>query len=135
MSRRSRESSKTTQLRPSRSFTAKTQRKTGAHRGAAVIEARGLSSAASAANAAIDHMRSWALGTAEGDWASMALVSDGSYGIPEGLIYGFPCTVKNGVAEVVKGLDINAFCRAKMDATAKELEEERQAVRELGLVK
>jgi malate dehydrogenase len=108
---------------------------TVAKRGAAVIEARGLSSAASAANAAIDHMRSWALGTAEGDWASMALVSDGSYGIPEGLIYGFPCTVKNGVAEVVKGLDINAFCRAKMDATAHELEDERKAVRELGLVK
>ncbi len=108
---------------------------TVAKRGAAIIEARGLSSAASAANAAIDHMRSWALGTAEGDWTSMALPSDGSYGIPQGLIYGFPCTVKNGQASIVQGLDINAFCRAKMDATAKELEEERQAVKELGLVK
>ena len=108
---------------------------TVAKRGAAIIEARGLSSAASAANAAIDHMRSWALGTAEGDWTSMALPSDGSYGIPQGLIYGFPCTVKNGVATVVQGLEINDFCRAKMDATAKELEEERQAVKDLGLVK
>ncbi|HEU4952535.1 MAG TPA: malate dehydrogenase [Holophagaceae bacterium] len=107
---------------------------TVAKRGAAVIEARGLSSAASAANAAIDHMRTWALGTAEGDWASMALVSDGSYGIPEGLIYGFPCTVKDGQAQIVQGLAINDFCRAKMDATAHELEDERKAVRELGLI-
>ena len=108
---------------------------TVAKRGAAIIEARGLSSAASAANAAIDHMRSWALGTPEGDWTSMALPSDGSYGIAKGLIYGFPCTVKNGVASIVQGLEINDFCRAKMDATAKELEEERQAVIQLGLVK
>jgi malate dehydrogenase len=107
---------------------------TVAKRGAAIIEARGLSSAASAANAAIDHMRSWALGTEAGDWTSMALPSDGSYGIPQGLIYGFPCTVTNGVASIVQGLDINDFCRAKMDATAKELEEERQAVKDLGLV-
>jgi malate dehydrogenase len=107
---------------------------TVAKRGAAIIEARGLSSAASAANAAIDHMRSWALGTPEGDWTSMALPSDGSYGIPKGLIYGFPCTVKNGVASIVQGLEINDFCRAKMDATAKELEEERQAVKDLGLI-
>jgi malate dehydrogenase len=108
---------------------------TVAKRGAAIIEARGLSSAASAANAAIDHMRSWALGTDENDWTSMALVSDGSYGVPQGLIYGFPCTVKNGEAQVVQGLSVNDFCRAKMDATAKELEEERQAVKALGLVK
>ena len=108
---------------------------TVAKRGAAIIEARGLSSAASAANAAIAHMRSWALGTAEGDWTSMAFPSDGSYGVPEGLVYGFPVTVKNGQVEIVKGLEINAFSRAKMDATAKELDEERQAVKQLGLVK
>ena len=108
---------------------------TVAKRGAAIIEARGLSSAASAANAAIDHMRSWALGTPEGDWTSMSLFSGGSYGVPEGLVYGYPVTVKNGQVEIVKGLDINAFSRAKMDATAKELDEERQAVRQLGLVK
>jgi malate dehydrogenase len=108
---------------------------TVAKRGAAIIEARGLSSAASAANAAIDHMRSWALGTPEGDWTSMALPSDGSYGVPQGLIFGFPVTAKDGVATVVQGLDINDFCRAKMDATAHELEEERQAVKDLGLVK
>ena len=107
---------------------------TVAKRGAAIIEARGLSSAASAANAAIDHMHDWALGTGEGDWTSMALVSDGSYGIPKGLIYGFPCTAKNGVATVVQDLTVNDFCRAKMDATAHELEEERQAVKELGLI-
>jgi malate dehydrogenase len=108
---------------------------TVAKRGAAIIEARGLSSAASAANAAIDHMRTWVMGTPEGQWTSMALPSDGSYGIPEGLVYGYPCTVKDGVASIVQGLEINDFCRGKMDATAKELEEERKAVRELGLVK
>ncbi len=108
---------------------------TVAKRGAAIIEARGLSSAASAANAAIDHMRSWALGTPAGDWTSMAFPSDGSYGVPEGLVFGYPVTVKNGQVEMVKGLDINEFSRAKIDATAKELEEERQAVRQLGLVK
>jgi malate dehydrogenase len=107
---------------------------TVAKRGAAIIEARGLSSAASAANAAIDHMKSWALGTPEGDWTSMGFVSDGSYGVPEGLVYGFPVTVKNGQVEIVKGLEINAFSRAKMDATAKELDEERQAVKDLGLI-
>jgi len=107
---------------------------TVAKRGAAIIEARGLSSAASAANAAIDHMRSWALGTPEGEWTSMAFVSDGSYGVPEGLVYGFPVTVKNGQVEIVKGLEINAFSRAKMDATAKELDEEREAVKQLGLI-
>ncbi len=108
---------------------------TVAKRGAAIIEARGLSSAASAANAAIDHMRTWVMGTPEGEWTSMALPSDGSYGIPKGLVYGYPCTVKDGVASIVQGLEINDFCRAKMDATAKELEEERKAVVELGLVK
>jgi malate dehydrogenase len=107
---------------------------TVARRGAAIIEARGLSSAASAANAAIDHMRTWALGTADGDWTSMGITSDGSYGIPEGLIYSFPVTCKNGEYSIVKGLEIDAFSRAKMDATAAELEEERQAVRELGLI-
>ena len=108
---------------------------TVAKRGAAIIEARGASSAASAASAAIDHMRDWALGTAEGDWVSMGIPSDGSYGVPEGLIYGFPVTVKNGKYEIVQGLDISEFSRAKMDATAKELEEERDEVRKLGLVK
>jgi malate dehydrogenase len=108
---------------------------TVAKRGAAIIEARGLSSAASAANAAIDHMRTWVMGTPEGEWTSMALPSDGSYGIPKGIVYGFPCTVKDGVASIVQGLEINDFCRAKMDATAKELEEERKAVVDLGLVK
>jgi malate dehydrogenase len=107
---------------------------TVAKRGAAIIEARGLSSAASAANAAIDHMRTWALGTAEGDWTSMGITSDGSYGIPKGLIYSFPVTCKNGEYSIVQGLEIDAFSRSKMDATAAELEEERQAVRELGLI-
>ena len=105
-----------------------------AKRGAAIIEARGLSSAASAANAAIDHMRDWALGTPEGDWVSMAVCSDGSYGIPEGLVYGFPCVCKDGAWSIVQGLDIDPFSRARMDATARELEEERDAVRGLGLL-
>ncbi|RIH83108.1 malate dehydrogenase [Calidithermus terrae] len=106
-----------------------------AKRGAEIIEARGASSAASAANAAIDHMRDWALGTPEGDWVSMAFASDGSYGIPEGLVYSFPCVCKNGDFEIVQGLDINEFSRQKMDATAKELAEERDAVLQLGLIK
>lgn len=100
-------------------------------RGAAIIEARGLSSAASAANAAIDHMRDWALGTAEGDWVSMAVPSDGSYGIPEGLIYGFPVVCKDGDYQIVQGLEIDAFSRKKMDETAAELEEERSAITDL----
>ncbi|NLE48972.1 MAG: malate dehydrogenase [Sandaracinaceae bacterium] len=100
-------------------------------RGAAIIEARGLSSAASAANAAIDHMRDWALGTAEGDWVSMAVPSDGSYGIPEGLIYGFPVVCKDGDYQIVQGLEIDAFSRKKMDETAAELEEERSAIADL----
>ena len=89
-------------------------------RGAAIIEARGLSSAASAANAAIDHMRDWTLGT-NGKWVTMGVVSDGSYGIPEGMIYGMPCTCADGKWQVVKGLDIDAFSREKMDFTLKEL--------------
>jgi len=100
-------------------------------RGAAIIAARGASSAASAANAAVDHMRDWALGSADGDWVSMAVYSDGSYGIEEGLIYSFPVTCKAGNWEIVQGLDINAFSREKMDASAKELREERDAVAHL----
>jgi len=100
-------------------------------RGAAIIKARGASSAASAANAAIDHMRDWALGTAEGDWTSMAVYSDGSYGIQEGLIYSFPCTCKNGDWEIVQGVDINDFSREKMAATETELADERDAVAHL----
>ncbi len=103
-------------------------------RGAAVIKARGLSSAASAANAAIDHVRSWALGTPEGDWVSMGLVSDGSYGTPEGIISGFPCTCRNGEYSIVQGLDINDFSRARIDKSTGELVEEREAVRQLGLI-
>ena len=100
-------------------------------RGAAIIAARGASSAASAANAAIAHMRSWALGTAEGDWVSMGVYSDGSYGIAEGLIYSFPCVCKDGDWEIVQGLEINDFSRAKMSATEQELTEERDAVQHL----
>jgi malate dehydrogenase len=101
-----------------------------AKRGAAIIEARGLSSAASAANAAIDHMRDWNLGT-NGKWATMGVVSDGSYGIPEGMIYGMPCTCANGKWEIVKGLEIDAFSREKMDFTLKELTEERDGVKDM----
>ena len=100
-------------------------------RGAAIIKARGASSAASAANAAIAHMRSWALGTADGDWVSMGVYSDGSYGITEGLIYSFPCVCKDGDWEIVQGVEINDFSRAKMSATEQELTEERDAVQHL----
>lgn len=100
-------------------------------RGAAVIKARGASSAASAASAAVDHMRSWALGTAEGDWVSMGIPSDGSYGIEPGVIYGYPVTCKDGKYEIVQGLEINEFSRAKMDATDQELRAERAAVEKL----
>jgi malate dehydrogenase len=100
-------------------------------RGKAIIDARGLSSAASAANAAIDHIHDWALGTPEGDWVSMAVPSDGSYGVPEGIVYGFPCTCKEGNWSIVQGLEINDFSRAKMDATAGELQEEAAAVAHL----
>jgi len=103
-------------------------------RGAAIIEARGLSSAASAANAAIDHVRTWALGSAEGDWVSMAIPSDGSYGVPEGLISSFPVTTTGGEYSIVQGLDIDDFSRARIDASVAELAEERDAVSELGLI-
>lgn len=108
---------------------------TVAKRGAAIIEARGASSAASAASAAIDHMRDWALGTPGGEWVSMGIPSDGSYGVPEGLIYGFPVRCSGGKYEIVQGLDVSEFSRGKMDATAQELIEERDEVRKLGLVK
>ena len=100
-------------------------------RGAAIIKARGASSAASAASAAIDHMRSWALGTDGDDWVSMGVPSDGSYGIAPGIIYSYPCRCKNGDYEIVQGLDIDAFSREKMDATERELREERAAVEHL----
>lgn len=100
-------------------------------RGAAIIKARGASSAASAANAAVDHMRDWALGTADGDWVSMGIYSDGSYGIQEGLMYSYPCVCKDGKWEIVQGLEINEFSRAKMTATEAELIEERDAVADL----
>jgi malate dehydrogenase len=100
-------------------------------RGAAIIKARGASSAASAASAAIDHVRTWALGTAEGDWVSMGIPSDGSYGIEPGVIYGYPVTVKDGKYEIVQGLSVSDFARARMDATAKELCEERAGVEHL----
>ncbi len=103
-------------------------------RGAAVIKARGLSSAASAANAAIDHMRSWAFGTPEGDWVSMAVPSDGSYGVPEGLVSGFPCTTSGGSYQVVPGLDIDDFSRGRIDDSVAELAAERDTVAELDLI-
>jgi malate dehydrogenase len=107
---------------------------TVAKRGAAVIKARGASSAASAANAAIDHIRSWALGTAPGDWVSMSVPSDGSYGVPEGLVSSFPCTCSGGKYQIVKGLEIDGYSRAKIDASVAELQEERDAVKALGLI-
>ena len=100
-------------------------------RGAAIIKARGASSAASAASAAIDHMRTWALGTNGDDWVSMGVPSDGSYGIAPGIIYSYPCRCKNGDYEIVQGLEIDAFSREKMDATDRELREERAAVENL----
>jgi malate dehydrogenase len=100
-------------------------------RGAAIIAARGLSSAASAANAAICHVRDWVHGTREGDWVTMGVPSDGSYGIPEGVIYGYPVTCKGGRYEVVKGIEISEFSRKRMDATLKELHEERDGVKGL----
>jgi malate dehydrogenase len=103
-------------------------------RGAAIIEARGASSAASAAAATIDHARDWLSGTAEGDWTSMAVPSDGSYGVPEGIISSFPVTTSGGSIEIVQGLEINDFSRARIDASAAELQEERTAVTELGLI-
>jgi malate dehydrogenase len=103
-------------------------------RGAAVIKARGLSSAASAANAAVDHIHSWALGTPAGDWVSMGIPSDGSYGVPEGIISSFPVTCKDGEYTIVQGLDISDFSRERIDASAGELVSERDAVKELGLI-
>jgi malate dehydrogenase len=100
-------------------------------RGAAIIKARGASSAASAASAAIDHVHTWVHGTGEGDWASMAIPSDGSYGIKPGVIYGYPVTVKNGAYTIVQGLEIDAFSRERMDATDQELREERAGVEHL----
>ncbi len=107
---------------------------TVAKRGAAIIEARGASSAASAANAAIDHVYDWVNGTAEGDWTSVALPSDGSYGVPEGLISSFPAVSRGGRWEIVQGLEIDAFSRERIDASVAELAEERAAVKELGLI-
>lgn len=102
-----------------------------AKRGAEIIDARGASSAASAANAAIEHMRDWVLGTPEGDWTSMAIASDGSYGIAPGLVYSFPVTTRNGEYAIVSDLPINAFSQERMDLTRQELEEERAAVETL----
>ncbi|WP_165989895.1 malate dehydrogenase [Streptomyces sp. YIM 98790] len=107
---------------------------TVAKRGAAIIEARGASSAASAANAAIDHIHDWVNGTPDGDWVSMAIPSDGSYGVPEGLISSFPVTCSGGEYRIVQGLEINDFSRARIENSVRELEEEREAVRSLGLV-
>jgi malate dehydrogenase len=100
-------------------------------RGAAIIKARGASSAASAASAAIDHMHSWALGTPEGDWVTMGVPADGSYGIAPGIIYGYPCTCKDGKYTIVQGLDVNEYSRKRMSATETELREERAAVEHL----
>jgi malate dehydrogenase len=100
-------------------------------RGAAIIEARGLSSAASAANAAIDHIRDWVFGTRDGDWVSIGIPADGSYGIAEGVLYGYPCVCRNGRYEIVKGIAISDFSRSSMQATLKELHEERDSIRHL----
>ncbi len=107
---------------------------TVAKRGAAIIAARGSSSAASAANATVEHMRDWVKGTPAGDWVSMAVPSDGSYGVPEGLISSFPCTVTDGRYEIVQGLEIDEFSRGRIDASVAELVDERNAVTELGLI-
>jgi len=100
-------------------------------RGAAIIDARGLSSAASAANAAIDHVRDWVHGSRDGDWVTMGIPAEGSYGIPEGVIYGYPVTCRGGRFEIVKGIEISEFGRKRMDATLKELHEERDGVKHL----
>jgi malate dehydrogenase len=105
-----------------------------AKRGAEIISARGASSAASAANAAIAHIRDWVHGTPEGDWVSMGVPSDGSYGVPEGLVSSFPCVVRDGNWQIVQGLEIDDYSRAKIDASVAELEDERTAVRDLGLI-
>ncbi len=103
-------------------------------RGAEIIDARGASSAASAANAAIDHVHDWVNGTAEGDWLSMAVPSDGSYGVAEGIISSFPCRTANGQWEIVQGLDVPAFSQERIDKTVEELVGERDAVQKLGLI-
>jgi malate dehydrogenase len=103
-------------------------------RGAAIIEARGASSAASAANAAVEHVHDWVKGTPAGDWVSMGVASNGSYGVPEGIFAGHPCTCANGEWSIVQGLEIDEFSRTRIDASVKELQEEAQAVRELGLI-
>jgi malate dehydrogenase len=100
-------------------------------RGAAIIDARGLSSAASAASAAMDHVRNWMYGTQDGDWVSMGLPSDGSYGIPEGVIYGYPATCRNGQYQIVQGLEISDFAKTRMQGTLKELHEERDSIKHL----
>jgi malate dehydrogenase len=100
-------------------------------RGAAIIDARGLSSAASAANAAIDHMRDWISGSRDGDWVTMGVASDGSYGIAEGVIFGYPVTCRGGQYQVVKGVEVSEFSRKRIDATLKELIEERDSVKNL----
>ncbi|GAA4213935.1 malate dehydrogenase [Actinocatenispora rupis] len=107
---------------------------TVAKRGAAIIEARGASSAASAASAAVDHVYDWVNGTAEGDWTSAGVVSDGSYGVPEGLISSFPVVSKNGAWQIVQGLELDEFSRGRIDASVRELAEERDAVAKLGLI-
>lgn len=107
---------------------------TVAKRGAAIIEARGLSSAASAASAALDHVRTWFHGTAEGNWTSMGIVSDGSYGVPEGLVSSFPVTTKDGDYRIVQGLEVNEFSRGRIDASVAELASERDEVVKLGLI-
>ena len=117
-----------------RAWIRKTYVPTVAKRGAAIIAARKLSSAASAANAAIDHMHDWALGTAKRDWVSMGIPSDGSYGVPEGLISSFPVTCSGGQYSIVQGLKLNAFSQKFVDASVAELMEERQAVEDLGLI-
>jgi malate dehydrogenase len=107
---------------------------TVAKRGAAIIDARGASSAASAANAAIDHVNNWVNGTPDGDWVSMGIPADGSYGIEEGVICGFPCTCSGGTYEIVQGLEIDSFSRERIDASVEELGQERDAVQDLALV-
>jgi malate dehydrogenase len=107
---------------------------TVAKRGAAIIEARGASSAASAANAAIDHVRDWVLGSPDGDWVSMGVPSDGSYGVEEGIVSSFPCTTDDGKWSIVQGLEIDDFSRSRIDASVAELVDERDAVKGLGLV-
>ena len=107
---------------------------TVAKRGAAIIETRGASSAASAANAAIDHVNNWVHGTPAGDWVSMGVPADGSYGIEDGVICGFPCTCSGGSYEIVEGLEIDSFSRERIDASVAELKQEREAVQQLALV-